>query len=33
MKKPTVRKWTLCPFPDTKTDINPDFLYLYVWIK
>lgn len=25
MKKPTVRKWTLCPFSDTKTDINPDF--------
>ena len=25
MKKPTVRKWTQCPFSDTKTDINPDF--------
>lgn len=25
MKKPTVRKWTQCPFLDTKTDINPNF--------
>lgn len=30
-EKRTVRKWTQCPFLDTKTDISLDFFNIYMY--